>query len=152
MPLQQMEKSFGPLEESLLTSYELSWDIRLPDEYRQFLLTYNGGRPIPCEFNFKGQDSGSAIDGFLGLGGGKNYDLLKTIKLFQGRLPARFFPVACDQGGNQICLSVSGPDSGKVYFWNHEFEADERYGDNPETADNITLIADSFNEFLNGLF
>ncbi|MBI2812410.1 MAG: hypothetical protein HYX67_16515, partial [Candidatus Melainabacteria bacterium] len=40
----------------------------------------------------------------------------------------------------------------KVYFWDHEREADPDQGQTPETAGNVHLIADSFSEFLDGLF
>ena len=61
------------------------------------------------------------------------------------------FPIASDDYGNSICLIVKGPNRGKIYFWDHEMEADTDQG---EVADysNMTLISDSFNEFIECLY
>jgi hypothetical protein len=63
-------------------------------------------------------------------------------------VPAGFLPLAVDPGGNLICLVISGTNTGKVYFWDHEEEVEE--GQQPGYS-NVYLIANSFNEFLNSL-
>jgi hypothetical protein len=69
----------------------------------------------------------------------------------RGRMPPNIIPIGSDPGGNQICISVSGPDQGHVYFWDHEKEADP--DDNEEPGyDNLYFVAHSFSDFLNGLF
>ena len=47
-----------------------------------------------------------------------------------------------------IQFLVKNADRGKIYFWDHEMEADE--GETPNYS-NLTLIADSFDEFIEGL-
>jgi hypothetical protein len=147
-----MEETLGPLEENILVAHENEWGFRLPDEYRRFLLKYNGGRPEPFSFKFKGRDTGSRIAFLFGIGGEDYRDLLWTLDIFRGRLPSRFFPIANDDGGNLICISMSGEDSGKIFFWWHEWEADPGQGESPETQDNVELIADSFGEFMEALY
>ena len=66
----------------------------------------------------------------------------------QVRMPEELVPIAHDPGGNQICIAVAGPKTGAVYFWDHEEEADD---DETPGYDNVYLIANSFNEFLNSL-
>jgi anti-sigma B factor antagonist len=57
-----------------------------------------------------------------------------------------------DPGGNLICLGVSGPDRGRVYFWDHECEPDpDEWDGRVETAGNIHPITRSFAEFLRGI-
>ena len=151
MTLTSMKEATGPLDELILSRHEDSWGFRLPDDYRRFLLQFNGGRPHPRYFEFKDHEGGSSVHSFLGFNEDYNRNLVKKLQMFKDRLPARFFPVAYDDGGNQICLSISGNDRGKVYFWDHELQADQTVGESPENADNIMLVADSFEEFLNGL-
>ncbi len=152
MALVSMEKATGPLEEAELQDQEQKWGFRLPDGYREFLLKYDGGRPEPFSFRFKGSENGSTVHSFLGIKQDRYRDLQKKLKDYEGRLPKRFFPIAYDEGGNQICIAIAGDDRGKVYFWDHELEADASQGEDPEIADNIVLIADSFSEFLDGLY
>lgn len=137
------------LADQALTAYEAKLGLKFPDDYRAFFLKFNGGSPSPRFFNFKGSEKGSEILGFFGFGSRR--DVMSEIAMFYGRLPRRFFPVAADAGGNLICISMAGDDYGKIYFWDHDREAEPDDGESPETVDNITLIADSFDEFLNGL-
>ena len=63
-------------------------------------------------------------------------------------MPQGYLPIGCDPGGNQICLVVKGQNYGQVFFWDHEFEADD--GNEP-TDDNLTFIAPDFDAFLKSL-
>ena len=49
------------------------------------------------------------------------------------------------QGGNQICLGISGKYRGKIYFWIHDMESDEE-------MDNMFFLAHSFDEFFGDLY
>lgn len=139
----------GPLAEDVLQSKENEWGVRLPEDYRRFLLQYNGGWPEPDSFKFKDSDKGSSVQAFFGIKG--QYDLLDEVRRYRRRLPERLFPIAIDPGGNRVCISVVGDDTGKIYFWDHEMSADAEQGETPDTVDNIVPIADSFDEFLDGL-
>src|SRR5689334_12096299 len=44
--------SVGKLSEEKLAAVEGTWGIRLPDDYRAFLLQHNGGVPRPVECRF----------------------------------------------------------------------------------------------------
>lgn len=149
MTLTAMREASGPLDEEILIRHENEWGFTLPADYREFLLQYNGGRPNPKFFVFKDSENGSSIHTFLGFSDEYSKSLVKKRSMFHKRIPMRFFPIAYDDGGNLICISVSGNDYGKVYFWDHDFEADT--GESPETADNCTLIADEFTQFIDNL-
>ena len=62
-----------------------------------------------------------------------------NMSMFEDRISRNFLVIGCDPGGNQICLSAAGEDSGKVYFWDHEDEVDE--GEEPD-YENVYLIAE----------
>jgi hypothetical protein len=137
----------GTLPEHILTVLERDWGFGLPKDYRKFLLEHNGGEPTPNVFKLGATDS-SGLRSFFCIYPDKYDDLLWNLNVYHGRVPKNIFPIGSDSFGNLICISVMGSDRGKIYFWDHEMEA----GDDEE-ADytNLTLIADSFEEFLNSL-
>jgi hypothetical protein len=54
-----------------------------------------------------------------------------------------------DPFGNAICLGVTGRWRGKVYFWDHDSEPDlDEWDGSVDTAENITLLAHSFTDFV----
>ena len=119
----------------------------LPQDYKDHLLKYNGGRCTPNTFIFEenGEVTESDIDWFLAIYEGEYDNLenyIKTSKMDEERLPKEFIPIAHDSGGNLICIHNVNE---KVYFFDHERE--ESYKDlNLEGKE--YLIANSFSEFL----
>jgi len=58
-------------------------------------------------------------------------DLLEMTKLFKERMPSEYIPIGEDPGGNQFCLAIDGPNSGNIYYWDHESESENQpYYDN----------------------
>lgn len=142
--------SQSPLSEADLQAVEARLNILFPSDYRQFLLAYNGGVPEPDAFHFKnetGPYTDSCVDRFYAIYDGEydNFEKQFLSCKADGLLPENMIAVADDPGGNMICLSVSGPDTNSVYFWDHEAI------DEDDKSANLHLIADSFAEFLAGL-
>lgn len=67
---------------------------------------------------------------------------------FRDRFPRGTFAFAYDAASNQLLIATVGPFAGKVLFWckDHEAEQGQEAG-----YDNVGVIADSFQKFLNGL-
>ncbi len=86
------------------------------------------------------------------MNGNHKADIRNNIEIYRGRLPSRFIPIGADASGNALCISITGADRGKIYFWTHEKEADPDKGESPDTVDNIMLVADSFDAFIAGLY
>jgi cell wall assembly regulator SMI1 len=145
-----IHESKAPVTEAQVAKLEEEMGIRLPSEYRQFLLKHNGGYPEPDGFVIHGrtEDEDGMVDRFLAIHDGEHDNLSRYLKWYKGRLPRNLFPVAHDPGGNLICISTSGADVGKVYFWDHDEEVEE--GVVPDYR-NVYLLADDFVRFLNGL-
>ncbi|GAB3503497.1 SMI1/KNR4 family protein [Emticicia fontis] len=134
--------------ESEIASLEKRLNTTLPSQYREHILKYNGGFPNKECFNTQGGGR-SKIHYFYSIYDGKysNFEKsFKTFKVIEKRMLSHIFPIAYDDGGNQICISTDDKDYGAIYFWNHEEETDE------PSYDNMYLIAKSFNDFLNCLF
>jgi hypothetical protein len=135
------------LDEETVSRLEAAWRLKLPESYRKFLMEFNGGRPTARRFKFKGRTRGSSVDRFLGVHNREHNNLLEYIETYRGRIPPNLLPIAHDPGDNLIAISIDGPDKGRVYFWDHDREVD----DGPPDYSNVILIADSFDEFLEGL-
>jgi hypothetical protein len=128
--------------------------LSFPKEYKEHLLRYNGGRCSPSVFNFveNGEETSSAVDWFFSIYDGEYDNLVDYINIYKKdkeRLPVRMLPIAHDSGGNLVCISCSGADEGKVFFWDHEKE--DLPGILNDEYANMYLVANSFTQFLNEL-
>lgn len=146
-------KSFRNTTFDEIVALEQQINIRLPKDYVEFLLRYNGGRPKKnsCDLIevIDTIETTCGISWFYTLAEDYNYNLFENYQIFLNRMPKELIPIASDGCGNQICLAVQGDNYGKVYFWDHDWEHDE--GEEP-TYRNIYLIANSFTEFVNKLY
>lgn len=136
-----------PMTTAYLDDFEHQSGVKLPPEYRDFLLLHNGGAPEPDAFPISDNpsDSHALVAWFLGQDVEDDVDLLTFYQETRGRMPDHLIPIATDPGGNLICLSVTGETIGTVYFWEHEEEAEEG---EPPTEENLYFVASSFSEFL----
>ena len=145
-----MENARPNTSEQKIHSAEQELNLNFPANYKRFLLNTNGGRPSPNVFPIKGNstDKYGIVDWFYCVQAGDEYDITWAMALRFDRYPKNLLAIGTDPGGNEICLSVAGKDSGKVYFWDHENEVEE--GEEP-SYQNVYLIANSFEEFLESL-
>jgi len=141
----------APLAEPEIEDLQRRLGVSLPSDYVAFLSEHNGGSPKPNVFPIRGfgLDNQGVLAFFFGVKHGEFVDLENMARESRGiRMPPEFLPVAFDVFGNLICLTISGPATGKVYWWWHEEEADEG---EPPTYDNIYFVANSFTELLDNL-
>jgi ankyrin repeat protein len=139
-----------------LAKVEKQFGIRLPKEYRAFMLANNGGEPEPSGVCRKRSKAPSlSCSYFFSIDAERSYE--DWVSAYEGMknsvevvLPKRIVPIGDDSGGNVFCISVSGKDEGKIYWWFHEhaFVPDPPRRVVPDMT-GITLVADSFEAFLN---
>ncbi|HEY0004207.1 MAG TPA: SMI1/KNR4 family protein [Pyrinomonadaceae bacterium] len=132
--------------------------VELPEEYKQYLLSHQGGHPDPDVFRVKwsGQDwaKGSELNSvawFLAPHDGKEENLLDYYETHRDRIPKDTIPIARDPGSNLVLLGISGPNRGKVFFWRREYEA-APWGAQEADYSNVGFVANSFREFIDSLF
>jgi len=143
---------FGELMPERLAAFEQAYGVRLPDDYRSFLLNYNGGYPSPSVIDFiqYGSEQSDIVNNLFGIHEGEYWANLDWhLQMLEDRIPMGFIPIGDDPGGNVYLLGVMGEFVGKVYFWDHEEEA-QLYDKEPD-FENMSFIAISFTEFLNKL-
>lgn len=137
-----------PLNDKDIATLEKMLNVNLPEVYKAFLKQNNGGRPTPKFFpilGFKNNPVGQVQD-FFGIDDPvESCNLDWNYRTFLGRIPENLFPIACEDGGSLICLSLSGPDKDAVYYWDYYGEA------HPPSYDNVYQIAGTFQGFLDSL-
>ncbi|WP_028391112.1 SMI1/KNR4 family protein [Bacillus cihuensis] len=115
---------------------------KLPQDYIDFLMEYNGG---DHENNIielpNGEILSISISDFFGIGIEKINDLKENFKVFKERIPKGYIPIARTEGGNLVCLDG---DNGHLFLWDHENECQNDYIENK----NLLPIANHFEDFL----
>jgi hypothetical protein len=81
-----------------------------------------------------------------------DFSLESARECYVGRIPDDLLWIMDDPFGNAICLGIRGIHRGRIYFWDHEMEPDPNGWDGQvDTEGNVSLIANSFTEFVAGL-
>lgn len=146
---------YGSLTVEALEAFEQKIGSRLPDEYREFLLTHNGGVPEPAHFlapddPFESDDSPMSereILCFFALHsqkwstntpeGTRGFPLQAAWKDFNREQPeSGLLPIGQDWSGSCICVGLTGAERGKIYFYDHESEV------SIPLAENLTAFVD----------
>lgn len=122
--------SRGPVvSETCVARFEVRLGYRLPSDYREFLLKYNGGDPVVGIV--KGRDDredipyqhGESVRSFLMLapdeGDVPEFQELKAPTELDWLLPANLLPIADDAFGNSFAIDLESTD-GLVRFIDHE--------------------------------
>jgi hypothetical protein len=150
---------YGRLSEERLEQLESRLKGRLPEDYRSFLLRYNGGRPTLSRFTFTldGEEQETILEWFFAVHD-QPYEEPDDWDPNSGELPPHFgqpleevwadlksqkpkagvLPIGRDPGASLVCLGYAGKRAGQVWYYDHETGA-------------FIRLAGSFTEFLDSL-
>ncbi len=132
----------NPATNEQIQTAEVQYNVKLPEDYKRFLLLYNGGEPLNNVVRWQADGSHEeTLERFLSVDTAVPGNLNVYMERYLGRVPLELIPIAHDPGGNLFCMAVDGPAVGSIYFWNHDYEAE--IGEAP-TYKNLTLICNSF--------
>ena len=139
----QIKPSNKKLNQKSLFDFEELIKYKLPKEYVEFLIKYNGGYPENNIIELRDDEMKTiAISDFFGIGIERINDLKATFEVYKDRLPKGFIPIARTEGGNIVCLSRH---NGSLFFWDHDTELlNEDIG-----YKYLLPIANNFVDFLN---
>jgi cell wall assembly regulator SMI1 len=145
----QITNSQLPVDDATILAFESKFNIKLPDEYRRFLLSHNGGNPSPKKIITQDKKIESMVSTFFPLSDFTEDNLVNEFEgLTQARqIPPNFISIAMDPAENRIVLSIYGDDVGKVYYWSWDEEPKK-----PTCSYKyLRLIANNFDDFLSSL-
>lgn len=170
-----IEEPVPPANEQQVVAFENQIGYSLPDDYRNFLLTVNGGKVnkkvaknirypmkpiIEGSVAFNGEVEldymFSLFDGFeelIGKGADRSLTLPGNYRAFsemEGEgfpyVPSNAIPIAGYHGQAVLLLSLDGPYKNQVLFYGFNY-----VGDPSEPYGNVSRVANSFSEFLDVL-
>lgn len=117
---------------------------KIPEEYCNFLLEYNGG--IPESNIYKNDNVDIAVQSFYGIGLNNIDDLRSKMKVLKHRIPKECLPIAEIECGDVLCISLSKNNYGEILLWEHEKELIQA-----NNMKNLLKVAPNFNEFMDKL-
>lgn len=137
---------FGKFRRDALIEFENHNEITLPQDYKDFIETYNGGEPLKKRLNTVKNDI-SWFFSFLDEPSWASF--FNAIDVFFDRIPSWYIPIARMEGGDLLIMSVYIDNLGLIANWDHENEANE--GEASQYFENLKLVANSFTELLSKL-
>ena len=145
----KIEQFYSPTSMQAIMSFEVEYDVQLPNGYREFLIKNNGGIPDEGVFkiiNHPRQDD-VELQLFMGLNTETDSsDLRFELNLFGDCMPVGLVPIACTGCINIVCLDLRNGFE-KVVYW----DMLEFWGVNIWNEDMLFGISNTFEEFLSSL-
>ena len=125
---------------NIIERVEHRLQITLPEDYKQFVLKYDGGYPSPNHFKVDGKVE--IFNNLISLDENEYDNIYEILEDLQDRLSDQLIPFAEDGFGNLLCFDYSADKN--IVFWDHE----KNYDNFKES----TFVCDSFSSLIENLF
>ena len=108
--------------EENIAAFEKENNITLPEEYKGFLLKYNGGRTPKTKFKIN--KVSSDVRGFYGLGNADEYfnfqKLIDNMNILEDYIEDDMLPIASTVSGDDITIGIGKEENGSIFFKYHD--------------------------------
>lgn len=141
-----IERLSAPATEAMIDAFAERNEVDLPEDYRRFLIAYNGGRPKSNRCEVSIVNEAIIVDLLFGLTESRGCDIETFNAEYRDQLAPGFTIVGSDPGGAFFILGTTPPNVG-VFFWDHQHFFDKSSDENGNTY----LIAESFTEWIESL-
>lgn len=140
-------KGYGNVKEEEIFKLEEEIGFTLPNDYKEFLINFNGGVPEVKYSTFKLNEleENIGLQVLYGLNLEENLDLREWYEEYEDDLLDDCLIIGHGIGFGFIVL-VNSPEISGVYFWDNSFELE-----NSSEDENIYKISDTFKEFIQEL-
>jgi len=132
-------ETFGLAQPDEIRIFETKMGVELPEYFKFFLADQNPF--VVSEKNYIKGNRSFEVHHFYPLHADAELSLMMVNSVLKDHFNGSFVVFADDSGGWLYILSVRKEDYGKVYFCRMDEELENA----------LTLLADSFEEFINGL-
>ena len=154
--LANMKNTGCALKNEDILGIESYLNVKVPQDYKAFLLRFNGGIPEESCIDFNGEKlniPGEDIKFFFNIGKKVTNTLKHKMDSIGDNLPAKIIYIANTHGGNFFLLSLRDDSYGSVYYKDHEYEDTLDFDPlNNLFPESIVKVADNFDEFLSRLY
>ena len=140
-------KGYGNVKEEEIFKLEEEIGFTLPNDYKEFLINFNGGVPEVKYSTFKLNEleENIGLRVLYGLNVEEKLDLREWYEEYEDDLLDDCLIIGHGIGFGFIVL-VNSPEISGVYFWDNSFELE-----NSSEDENIYKISDTFKEFIQEL-
>ena len=140
-------KGYGNVKEEEIFKLEEEIGFTLPNDYKEFLINFNGGVPEVKYSTFKLNEleENIGLQVLYGLDLEENLNLREWYEEYEDDLLDDCLIIGHGIGFGFIVL-VNSPEISGVYFWDNSFELE-----NSSEDENIYKISDTFKEFIQEL-
>ena len=135
----KMKATGEPISLSALMEFEDWLSATLPEDYCDFLIRYNGGRPFLECFYYGNNNLGDVVEFFCCNNGERN-ELIIENDVFSDVFPKGIISIGSASSSDRICMRLDSEKRGEVYVWYHDM------GEGFEWSDAVK-VANSFDEF-----
>ncbi len=108
--------------EEYIIQLEKQYSIVLPEEYKRFLLKYNGGMTPKTKFRIN--KVSSDVRAFYGLGNADKYynfqKLIDNMNILQDYIEDSMLPIATTVSGDDITIGIGKEENGSIFFQYHD--------------------------------
>lgn len=138
---------FGMATEETVRNFEQHIGFSLPDDYKQFLIEYNGGTPQVrySTFTVEALSEIIPLDVLYGLGIDSEMDLQDWNDEYRSDLLSNSIIIGRDPGTGMVVL-INDAEIKGVFYWDHSL-----FFNQSNEEENVYKIYDSFQEFINQL-
>lgn len=152
--LAQIDDKLPPAPAEELAAFERAIGHPLPDDYRQFLVACNGGY-VGRQLWFQGPTPGAGTVkvGVHHVGGFRkewHFSLPEHRTADdEDRRPSALVWVMDDPFGNDLCIGVSGPHVGRMFFCHREYDLVDSWESSIDSSSSgLFVLADSLTNFI----
>ena len=132
----------GILTTEDISKLESEFEITLPQDYKEFLLTHNGGRPeiSYAEFYIEYLEEYVYLVTLYDIN-----DVSEYSNMWPGDIPLKSIIIGRDTRGGQLLLIADGEEDG-LYYYDQAYTFEQSNDDS-----NTYFIANTFTEFIDSL-
>lgn len=143
--LYELDNVFGKLSIDDLNKFEEKINYRLPVSYRNYLLNFNGSKPLNTICHVSETEGNTTLHTMFGIHNGPESARLEPSFGDSNSIKTTgLLAFADDTFGNYFCIHLSNKYYGKVYFYDHESSCANK-------VKTLTKVADDFDDFINML-
>ena len=132
-----------PISQEALSDFERHLSARLPEDYKQFLLAYNGGYPAREVFEYDG-DKSFVVQRFYPIASDDAFHV-RFFSDANGEPVTDLLEIGMSSFGDRLCLGLGTVHFGSVWWHDHEHDPDD------DPHDGLTNLAPTFEQFVRGL-